>query len=112
MEWAIRLTGTIGQRTLALKLSSRLVRWFGQGWVPYLGIILGRCFPMGLVRFLNTCGPMAVIAVFPVLHAFCSGIFSQSNYGIVTKMGFGLMPDPGGHESFVGYPMTVSQVVY
>jgi hypothetical protein len=31
-----------------------------------------------------------------------SGIFSQSNYGIVTKMGFGLMPDPGGHESFVG----------
>lgn len=30
-----------------------------------------------------------------------SGIFSQSNLGIVTKMGFGLMPDPGGHESFV-----------
>lgn len=33
-----------------------------------------------------------------------SGIFSQSSYGIVTKMGFGLMPDPGGHESFVGGP--------
>jgi FAD/FMN-containing dehydrogenase len=38
------------------------------------------------------------------LIQFPSGIFSQSNYGIVTKMGFGLMPDPGGHESFVGCP--------
>jgi len=34
-----------------------------------------------------------------------SGIFSQSNYGIVTKMGFGLMPNPGGHESFVSLLM-------
>lgn len=55
---------------------------------------------------------MTGIAVSPVLHAFGSGIFSQSNYGVVTKMGFGLMPDPGGHESFVGYPMMVSRVVY
>ena len=30
-----------------------------------------------------------------------SGLFSQSNYGIVTKMGMTLMPNPGGHESFV-----------
>lgn len=30
-----------------------------------------------------------------------SGIFSQSNYGIVTKMGMTLMPNPGGYESFV-----------
>lgn len=30
-----------------------------------------------------------------------SGIFSQSNFGIVTKMGMTLMPNPGGHESFV-----------
>lgn len=30
-----------------------------------------------------------------------SGLFSQSNFGIVTKMGMTLMPNPGGHESFV-----------
>ena len=30
-----------------------------------------------------------------------SGIFSQSNFGIVTKMGMTLMPNPGGYESFV-----------
>lgn len=29
------------------------------------------------------------------------GLFSQSNMGIVTKMGMTLMPNPGGHESFV-----------
>ncbi|CEJ54188.1 Putative Aryl-alcohol oxidase; vanillyl-alcohol oxidase [Penicillium brasilianum] len=29
------------------------------------------------------------------------GIFSQSNMGIVTKMGFGLMPNPGGYESYL-----------
>ncbi|OAP58772.1 hypothetical protein AYL99_06069 [Fonsecaea erecta] len=29
------------------------------------------------------------------------GIFSQSNFGIVTKMGVALMPDPGGCESFM-----------
>lgn len=32
---------------------------------------------------------------------FSDGIFSQSNFGIVTKMGMALMPNPGGHESFV-----------
>uniref|UniRef100_A0A093Y2F0 Vanillyl-alcohol oxidase n=1 Tax=Talaromyces marneffei PM1 TaxID=1077442 RepID=A0A093Y2F0_TALMA len=32
---------------------------------------------------------------------YIDGIFTQSNFGIVTKMGFGLMPDPGGHESFL-----------
>ena len=30
-----------------------------------------------------------------------SGIFSQSNFGIVTKMGMTLMPSPGGYESFM-----------
>jgi hypothetical protein len=30
-------------------------------------------------------------------------LFSQSNMGIVTKMGFGLMPNPGGYESYVGF---------
>lgn len=30
-----------------------------------------------------------------------SGLFSQSNMGVVTKMGFGLMPNPGDHESYV-----------
>ena len=29
------------------------------------------------------------------------GLFSQSNYGIVTKMGMALMPSPGGSETFV-----------
>ncbi|CAK7202050.1 hypothetical protein SEUCBS139899_004769 [Sporothrix eucalyptigena] len=32
---------------------------------------------------------------------FSDGIFSQSNFGIVTKMGMTLMPNPGGHESFL-----------
>ncbi|KAI0200656.1 hypothetical protein F4808DRAFT_427412 [Astrocystis sublimbata] len=31
---------------------------------------------------------------------YSDGIFSQSNFGIVTKMGVALMPNPGGHESF------------
>ncbi|KAI0540828.1 hypothetical protein GGR58DRAFT_498703 [Xylaria digitata] len=31
---------------------------------------------------------------------YSDGIFSQSNYGIVTKMGMALMPNPGGFESF------------
>ncbi|KAJ5192166.1 hypothetical protein N7449_008308, partial [Penicillium cf. viridicatum] len=29
------------------------------------------------------------------------GIFSQSNFGIVTKMGFWLMPDPGGYQAYL-----------
>lgn len=37
------------------------------------------------------------------LNIFFSGIFSQSNLGICTKMGMTLMPNPGGHESFVSY---------
>ncbi|KAI1172187.1 vanillyl alcohol oxidase [Nemania sp. FL0916] len=32
---------------------------------------------------------------------YSDGIFSQSNYGIVTKMGMALMPNPGGFESFM-----------
>ncbi|KIH92527.1 hypothetical protein SPBR_02501 [Sporothrix brasiliensis 5110] len=32
---------------------------------------------------------------------FSDGLFSQSNFGIVTKMGMTLMPNPGGHESFL-----------
>ncbi|KAI8628720.1 vanillyl alcohol oxidase [Xylariaceae sp. FL1651] len=32
---------------------------------------------------------------------YSDGIFSQSNYGIVTKMGMTLMPNPGGYESFM-----------
>ncbi|KAK5674332.1 hypothetical protein LTS10_012916 [Elasticomyces elasticus] len=31
---------------------------------------------------------------------YADGLFTQSNYGIVTKMGFWLMPDPGGHQTF------------
>ncbi|KAE8330281.1 hypothetical protein BDV39DRAFT_202086 [Aspergillus sergii] len=32
---------------------------------------------------------------------YYDGIFTQSNFGIVTKMGMALMPNPGGHESFM-----------
>jgi hypothetical protein len=41
-----------------------------------------QCFPYGF-------GPVS------------DGIFSQSNFGIVTKMGMALMPNPGGYESFM-----------
>ncbi|KAF2710045.1 vanillyl alcohol oxidase [Pleomassaria siparia CBS 279.74] len=41
-----------------------------------------QCFPYGF-------GPVS------------DGIFSQSNFGIVTKMGMTLMPNPGGFESFM-----------
>lgn len=34
-----------------------------------------------------------------------SGLFSQSNYGIVTKLGMTLMPNPGGYESYVSDQM-------
>lgn len=40
-----------------------------------------------------------------------SGIFTQSNFGIVTKIGMTLMPNPGGSEGFVSNmyspPLTV-----
>jgi len=32
---------------------------------------------------------------------YVDGIFSQSNFGIVTKMGIWLMPDPGGYEAYM-----------
>ncbi|KAI1505580.1 hypothetical protein F5X99DRAFT_248887 [Biscogniauxia marginata] len=32
---------------------------------------------------------------------YSDGIFSQSNFGIVTKMGMTLMPNPGGYEGFM-----------
>ncbi|KAI2606760.1 vanillyl alcohol oxidase [Hypoxylon sp. NC1633] len=32
---------------------------------------------------------------------YSDGIFSQSNFGIVTKMGMTLMPNPNGYESFM-----------
>jgi hypothetical protein len=41
------------------------------------------------------------ISDFQAYFLICSGLFSQSNLGIVTKMGFGLMPNPGGYESYV-----------
>jgi len=42
---------------------------------------------------------------------FYSGLFSQSNFGIVTKMGMTLMPNPGGHESFVCIVHFVSSIL-
>lgn len=32
---------------------------------------------------------------------YVDGLFSQSNLGIVTKMGMWLMPDPGGYQSYL-----------
>ncbi|PSK60794.1 Protein bfr2 [Elsinoe australis] len=32
---------------------------------------------------------------------YLDGAFSQSNFGIVTKMGFWLMPNPGGYQSYL-----------
>jgi len=32
---------------------------------------------------------------------YVDGIFSQSNFGIVTKMGIWLMPDPGGYQPYM-----------
>lgn len=29
------------------------------------------------------------------------GIFSQSNYGVIVKMGMWLMPNPGGYQSYL-----------
>ncbi|KAM7213819.1 hypothetical protein V8F06_010815 [Rhypophila decipiens] len=52
----------------------------GMGGLP--GNNTWQCFPYGF-------GP------------YSDGIFSQSNFGIVTKMGMTLMPNPGGYESFM-----------
>ncbi|KAF2643710.1 FAD-linked oxidase-like protein [Massarina eburnea CBS 473.64] len=54
----------------------------GMGALGVGGENTWQCFPYGF-------GP------------FSDGIFSQSNFGIVTKMGMTLMPNPGGHESFM-----------
>ncbi len=43
---------------------------------------------------------------------FSDGIFSQSNFGIVTKMGMTLMPNPGGHESFVCLSLALQRPVH
>ncbi|KAL6406491.1 putative aryl-alcohol oxidase vanillyl-alcohol oxidase protein [Ilyonectria robusta] len=37
----------------------------------------------------------------PAANEHFSGIFTQSNFGIVTKIGMTLMPNPGGSEGFV-----------
>jgi hypothetical protein len=40
--------------------------------------------------------------IFPYGYGpYPDGIFSQSNFGIVTKIGMHLMPDPGGSEGFM-----------
>jgi len=49
-------------------------------------------FPYGLILdFVTNVG----------FGPFHDGIFTQSNYGIVTKMGIWLMPDPGGYQSYL-----------
>ncbi|KAF2865470.1 hypothetical protein BDV95DRAFT_507015 [Massariosphaeria phaeospora] len=54
----------------------------GMGALGVGGENTWQCFPYGF-------GP------------YSDGIFSQSNFGIVTKMGMTLMPNPGGFESFM-----------
>lgn len=54
----------------------------GMGALGIGGELTWQCFPYGF-------GP------------YNDGIFSQSNLGIVTKMGMTLMPNPGGFESFM-----------
>lgn len=54
----------------------------GMGALGIGGENTWQCFPYGF-------GP------------YNDGIFSQSNFGIVTKMGMTLMPNPGGFESFM-----------
>lgn len=58
---------------------------------------------MGLGRILSEC---SLFALGRSVANCVSGIFSQSNFGIVTKMGMALMPNPGGHEAFVSRPQT------
>lgn len=73
----------------------------GMGAMP--GSSSWQIFPYGF-------GPMAEYVF--VYHAVetrtdeSSGLFSQSNMGIVTKMGMTLMPNPGGYESFVRYSLS------
>ncbi|KAI1349860.1 hypothetical protein F5Y01DRAFT_316361 [Xylaria sp. FL0043] len=44
---------------------------------------------------------------------YSDGIFSQSNYGIVTKMGMALMPNPGGYGGFIEIirPLRISNIL-
>ncbi|KUI57795.1 Vanillyl-alcohol oxidase [Cytospora mali] len=52
--------------------------------------------------------------VFPYGYGpYSDGLFSQSNFGIVTKMGMTLMPNPGGHEGFIEIvrPLRISMIL-
>lgn len=52
------------------------------GRIAQPGSKTGQCFPYGYGPFLD-------------------GIFTQSNFGIVTRMGMFLMPNPGGILPFM-----------
>lgn len=109
MPWtevsAIRHTVTIGPAIVGWKLCFRLERSSGQEWGLYRETIPGRLSP--------TVSALIQSMIFLLFHVsskdgltnlVCfSGIFSQSNFGIVTKMGMTLMPNPGGYESYVSY---------
>jgi hypothetical protein len=58
-----------------------------------------QCFPYGFGPYNEYISPKFCFRGLSLTAG--SGIFSQSNLGIVTKMGMTLMPNPGGFESFV-----------
>lgn len=43
---------------------------------------------------------------------YSDGLFSQSNFGIVTKMGLALMPNPGGYESYMVSMLSTMPILF
>jgi len=71
----------------------------GMGALP--GNNTWQTFPYGFGPYSEWVAPGPLACCSCELMVLSSGIFSQSNFGIVTKMGMTLMPNPGGYESFV-----------
>ncbi|KAF3399468.1 Vanillyl-alcohol oxidase [Talaromyces pinophilus] len=75
---------------------------YGDHWACHSGLEV--VLPTGeLIR--TGMGAMANSSswqIFPYGYGpMADGLFSQSNYGIVTKLGMTLMPNPGGYESYL-----------
>uniref|UniRef100_A0A0B7KR11 FAD-binding PCMH-type domain-containing protein n=1 Tax=Bionectria ochroleuca TaxID=29856 RepID=A0A0B7KR11_BIOOC len=71
----------------------------GAGYTPY-----GEHFSMhcGMEVVLPNGEVMRTgMGALPGFGPYPDGIFSQSNFGIVTKMGVWLMPDPGGYQAYL-----------
>lgn len=59
--------------------------------------LITRILPL-LSSHLNKLPSLYLTSGFGPYH---DGIFTQSNYGIVTKLGMWLMPDPGGYQAYM-----------